>query len=582
MMFVFLFLGCEQKRTLKDKPIGQLVQSVSLVKPYVIRQYHSDYQPLALARDVGIVGDEQSVVLNLGFDFTFYQKTYQQISISTNGVLSVGGGKTSYDNLALPDDMAFPNLIAPWWDDLMVESVGQVSYVQLGLAPYRQFVVQYDRVMSVQGHNYYSFQVHLFEQGSRIEFHYGPYEGSLDNSASVGIQDDSNPRQGVNALDCSPFCRMFDFPQNRVIALFPPQAGFIVREQQDNYVPLVGAHSVGIVGDDDAKMVDIGFEMLFDGQKFTQVAVSTNGTLSFDVANRAYMNTDPMTTPVSYLNMLAPWFDDLWVDREEDVVYQTTGTAPNRVFAVQWSHLRHVATYIPETGLYEDDRYVREMQVRFYEQDYRITFHYGRSTSGYEPTSIPGISKLAPKRDTATVGIFAYENPFTIKMCSPFCTEGLLGSFQENTMFTIEEDSVFPTWTFLYDNYFSPVSSAGHCGSCHQEFNLNLTDLHHAFMYQTSIQAHDPNQPGYPLYSPSFDIPVEFFKFLPDGRVDPKSPITMPFYSPLSWMSEPKGACLMPFDECDAAGRVGHESLGNDEAKSRIKRFVFNGAPQNP
>lgn len=131
--------------------------------------------------------------IDIGFDFKFYENSYTQLYISTNGILTFGSGDSYARNETIPLDTAPNNLIAPFWDDLALEvqgssTSGNVYYQIKGVSPNRYFVVQWQEVISRVGEGgILTFQALLYENGD-IKFQYQSLEGSTDE-ATVGIED---------------------------------------------------------------------------------------------------------------------------------------------------------------------------------------------------------------------------------------------------------------------------------------------------------------------------------------------------------------------------------------------------------
>jgi uncharacterized repeat protein (TIGR01451 family) len=114
--------------------------------------------------------------------------------------------------------------------------------------------------------------------------------------------------------------------------------------------------------------VPIGFTFNYLGSNYTSLAVSTNGwvrlatTVSAGNANSdLYLTTGALT--------IAPWWDDLV---SNSILYQTQGTAPDRVFIVQWNTLSYF------TGATQGIQF----QVRMYESSNMIEFYYGNLIAG--------------------------------------------------------------------------------------------------------------------------------------------------------------------------------------------------------
>ncbi len=118
-------------------------------------------------------------------------------------------------------------------------------------------------------------------------------------------------------------------------------------------------------GDDNWNTVDLPFTFNFFGQDHTQVDVSSNGFLSFDIDNPCndnYNNPtsedgntipvpgDCTTTEWGGEPLIAAWFDDLDVSECGAVFAGTAGEAPSRSFVVRFLDVCHQDCDICETG----------------------------------------------------------------------------------------------------------------------------------------------------------------------------------------------------------------------------------------
>jgi hypothetical protein len=78
--------------------------------------------------DVHPLGDDESVAVDLPFDFALFGELYGGLQISANGFLAFGEGDLpTYDNSPLPSNAVDPALIALLWDDLNPASAGLVQ-----------------------------------------------------------------------------------------------------------------------------------------------------------------------------------------------------------------------------------------------------------------------------------------------------------------------------------------------------------------------------------------------------------------------------------------------------------------------
>ena len=137
--------------------------------------------------------------------------------------------------------------------------------------------------------------------------------------------------------------------------------------------------------DEGFQYVPIGFPFYYMGLPRDSVTVYTNGFLSFspyhNTANifvNGFLFADSADTDANlFVDILAPLWDDLTTaDAGCSVYYETIGSAPNRVFTIEWSNVRVVGT---------NDVYT--FQLKLYESMNVIEFVYGPSTDGMQKTT---------------------------------------------------------------------------------------------------------------------------------------------------------------------------------------------------
>ena len=141
--------------------------------------------------DTNYPNDDDKVLVNIGFPFTFKNIAYTQVRILTNGVLHFGADQRFhriYNNVALPTNSA-DRFIAPYWDDLVDDAQSSVTYGMKGSAPSRSFIVTWNNVRAYSNNLRYDFQVVLYENGD-IRFR---YDNNTANgvSATIGIEVDN-------------------------------------------------------------------------------------------------------------------------------------------------------------------------------------------------------------------------------------------------------------------------------------------------------------------------------------------------------------------------------------------------------
>ena len=142
--------------------------------------------------------DDGTATLNIPFPFKFYGTSYNNICVSTNGLLSFGACvPDDVTNLDLTVQAPSGNqpLIAPFWSDLTFSSrgAGAVVYQTLGISGARQFVVQWKNVAALNIPGGLDFQAVLNEGSNTVLFQYKNVESASSAvnkgaGATVGIR----------------------------------------------------------------------------------------------------------------------------------------------------------------------------------------------------------------------------------------------------------------------------------------------------------------------------------------------------------------------------------------------------------
>jgi len=121
--------------------------------------------------DDGSVSD-----LPIGFDFTFYGKTYNKLNLYFNGFITFGTwlpGPSSntgfWQGGGIPVTSDPNNMIALAWTDWDASRTGgSISYGLVGDAPHRQFVIQFKNVLEAGGNGKLTGQIVLAEGSNDI------------------------------------------------------------------------------------------------------------------------------------------------------------------------------------------------------------------------------------------------------------------------------------------------------------------------------------------------------------------------------------------------------------------------------
>lgn len=140
--------------------------------------------------------------------------------------------------------------------------------------------------------------------------------------------------------------------------------------------------------DNRSEATNIGFDFWYNGDRYTQFNVSTNGYVDFSSSTA---NGGPTTGAFGYSNAaftnttatnrtypaLAPFYDDMMAQGGiealgNSIKYLMTGTAPNRVLTIEWINMAVYGNTTPSLNF----------QVKLYETTGVIEYIYGTMTQG--------------------------------------------------------------------------------------------------------------------------------------------------------------------------------------------------------
>lgn len=172
-------------------------------------------------QDVGFASDDAySGPVPIGFDFNFYENSYTELYISTNGLITFGNGSSKYINHPVPKIEPPNNFIAPFWDDLAVGgdyNNGKVYYDSGNLAGVNYFLVEWHEISIKDSSDSLTFEAILYENGN-ICFQYHTLEGVIETE-TVGIEDADGIDGAQYLFDES---GLKDLEKNNAVCFFRP------------------------------------------------------------------------------------------------------------------------------------------------------------------------------------------------------------------------------------------------------------------------------------------------------------------------------------------------------------------------
>ena len=120
-----------------------------------------------------------------------------------------------------------------------------------------------------------------------------------------------------------------------------------------------GTTDIGNHGDDPVTTVALPFPFTLYGQTFTSINLSSNGNAQFMTTDATFTNQCLPWTTHNYT--IFPYWDDLYlVNSGFGIFTSISGTAPNRIFNIEWR-----AQYFPGSGSANFELRLYEGQTRF-------------------------------------------------------------------------------------------------------------------------------------------------------------------------------------------------------------------------
>jgi subtilisin family serine protease len=103
-----------------------------------------------------------------------------------------------------------------------------------------------------------------------------------------------------------------------------------------------GTTTLPLTGDDASTQVTLPFTFTFYGQSYGSAHVATNGFLNFLAPDATFFNS-PIPSTFTPNGAVYPFWDDLFVDGAAAVKTASLGSAPDRMFVIEWENVHFFA-----------------------------------------------------------------------------------------------------------------------------------------------------------------------------------------------------------------------------------------------
>ncbi len=362
----------------------------------------------------------------LPFPYTLYEQTFTSINLSSNGNAQFTTTDTAFINQCLPwTSHAFT--IYPYWDDLYLVNSGFGIFTSItGSAPSRIFNIEW-RSQYFPGSGGANFELRLYEGQARFDVIYGAVTNG-NTSATAGVQRDDTiftqyfcngsggaasggqsyiyfpppcptPTASATAtptatatatatatFTSTPTATPTATGTASATPTCPPGNQYVIAQIGGSIVP--GTTELHV--DDGVVTIALPFSYTLYDQTFTSINLSSNGNAQFTTTDTTFINQCLPWLTHNYT--IYPYWDDLYlVNSGFDIFTSISGSAPNRIFNIEWR-----AQYFPGSGN-------ANFELRLYEGQTRFDVIYGTVTNG---------------NTSATAGVQQNDTNFTQYFCN--------------------------------------------------------------------------------------------------------------------------------------------------------------------
>ena len=339
-----------------------------------------------------VSGDDAEGSIAWPFDFYFYDNIYttsNSLSVSTNGFIRLDGTAstnfTAAQNYTLSSGSTELGQIIGLavYDGKVGDNGGWVRYLETGTAPNRVLTIEYNNLeINWNANRYADVQVSFYESNKKVVLKFGSDNVNIAG-ADMGIQS------GVNGF-FNKWQEVDSGTNNAWIEYTPtstppPPSGPAASWNYNVLEGTTGATyswidctsgSTIAAGDDTQTSINWPFNFSFYDNNYTtsdNLSVASNGFIRLDDvadgSNYQGANSYNLTTNATGFGQIIAlaMYDGKIGDNGGWIRYLVTGTAPERIFTIEYNNLEID---------YNDNRYA-DVQVSFYESSNKIVLKLG-------------------------------------------------------------------------------------------------------------------------------------------------------------------------------------------------------------
>ncbi len=149
--------------------------------------------------------------------------------------------------------------------------------------------------------------------------------------------------------------------------------------------------------------IDLGFFFNYYGTDYSQLAISNNGLLFSGAGTWQYVN-QPITQTPGVHGFVAPFWDDIVTWGAGTIYYQTIGTAPHRMFVVEWYDNQHY--HSSTSGVtFEAILYEGSNNIKFQYKDVDFGTVSGSTSQDRPPYDNGGSATVGIEGPTGDIGL---------------------------------------------------------------------------------------------------------------------------------------------------------------------------------